>query len=141
MTAHSENFPWPSYYGHFNFFEKAIRNHSRVRKLEASDKEGVYHVKLDDGRTIRTFVCECYSFGVAEYHEVLERVGRVDAVVISSNWCGYTGSAKRATYEDETGLFSIRDFMAALNKRPIWTYTTDYDRKRAKKAGWSFEKR
>ena len=134
MPAHSEKFPWPSYYGHFKFFEDRMAQHSKVRSLE-NIGGGVYNLTLSDSRNLKIFVCECYSYGTAEYIETLDKVGKVDAVIISSNWCGYTVELKLNCRHDEVGLFDIRDFMAALNQNDYWLYLNEHDEKSFRKRG------
>ncbi|MGQ0661528.1 hypothetical protein [Sphingosinicella sp.] len=134
MPAHSEYFPWPSYYGHFDFFEQRMRSHNRVRNLENLG-DGRYRLTKTDGSVLEVFVCECYSFGAAEYLETTSNLGRLDAIIISSNWCGYTVDAKAECRRDRVGLFDIRDFMAALNRRDFWTYLSDWDQERLRKRG------
>jgi hypothetical protein len=136
MTAHSTQFPWSSYYGNFDFFESRMRAHQRVQGLSRTEEDGVYLLRLVDGRQLRVFVCECYSFGVAEYHEVLDNIGKVDAVVISSAWCGYTRQAKEYTREQHVGLFKVGEFMGALNKPKIWEYMSQEEKERqSRKSG------
>ena len=121
MPANSEEFPWPSHYGHFNFFEKRMKDHGRVGSI-TPDGDGVYLLMRSDGQELRVFICECYSFGVAEYLEVLKKVAEVDAVVINSMWCGYTSEAKRQATSDHKGLFKVSEFMGALNMQDYWNY-------------------
>lgn len=89
MPAHSETFPWPSYYGHFDFFEKRMAAHSRVDHLQSLGN-GLYDLTRSNGKTLKVFVCECYSFGVAEHLEATSKLGHLDAIIIASNWCGYS---------------------------------------------------
>jgi hypothetical protein len=93
MPAHSESFPWPPHYGHFKFFESRMRGHSRVSTLTARGG-GVYELSLVSDKSLRIFICECYSYGVAEYIETTEILGALDVVIINSSWCGYTYEAK-----------------------------------------------
>jgi len=128
-------FPWPPYYGHFNFFETVMRQHrcvSNVKKVDAH----TYELTLSTGGKLRVFICECYSYGVAEYAETTAALGSFDAILINSNWCGYTPDAKRICRGDKVGLFKIRDFMAALNKRDFWSYLTDAEIQSFKEKGW-----
>lgn len=134
MPAHSETFPWPSYYGHFNFFEQRMRTHSRVRDLDALGK-GRYRLTKINGETLEVFICECYSYGSAEYIETIANLGRLDVIIISSNWCGYTDDLKMACRDERVGLFDIKDFMAALNRHDYWLYLNDWDEKRLKERG------
>lgn len=134
MPAHSEEFPWPSCYGHFSFFEQRMHAHSRVRDLEASG-EGKYRLFKTDGTVLETFICECYSYGAAEYLETTTKLGKLDVIIISSNWCGYSDDLKMQCRDEQVGLFSIRDFMAALNRPDFWAYLSDWDKERYKKRG------
>ena len=47
------------------------------------------------GKSLRAFICECYSFGGAEYFETIQSLGKMDVIVINSDWCGYTTEAER----------------------------------------------
>ena len=134
MPATSNSFPWPSYYGHFNFFEQRMRGHSKVRELEALGN-GRYRLTRLNGDVLQVFVCECYSFGAAEYLETTENLGRLDAVIIDSSWCGYTDEAKVQCRAEAVGLFKIRDFMAALNRPDYWCYLNEWEEKRLKARG------
>jgi hypothetical protein len=128
-------FPWPPYYGHFQFFEKRMRQHGCVRELKASG-DGIYELTDKFGKTLRVFICECYSFGAAEYLETINAIGNVDVIVINSAWCGYTSEAKRLCRDDKVGLFKIGDFMAALNKPKLWTYLNESETEAFKEKGW-----
>lgn len=127
MPGHSETFPWPSYYGNYSFFENRMRTHSKIQNLRHVDN-GLYEIALTDGRTLRVFICECYSYDLAEYYETIENFGEVDAVIINSNWCGYTLDAKSHCLENNVGLFDIGGFMSALNRERFWEVMTDYER-------------
>jgi hypothetical protein len=61
---------------------------------------------------------------LAEYHESVENLGNLNAVVINSNWCGYTMDVKLHCQKHEVGVFDIIGFMAALNLRNYWEYLT-----------------
>ncbi len=112
-----------SYYGNYKFFEDRMITHSNVARLRNTG-EGLYEIDLIDSRTLVVFICECYSFGIAEYHESVENLGDLDAVVINSNWCGYTMDVKLYCQERNVGVFDIKGFMAAINKRNFWEYLT-----------------
>ncbi len=69
MPAHNNDFPWLSYYGHYRFFEERMAAHNKVSGIQQVDV-GLYDLTRNNGSVIRVFICDCYSFGVAEYHEV-----------------------------------------------------------------------
>ena len=127
MPAKSEKYPWPSHYGHFRFFEDRMRTHHAVASLD-SLSGGFYGLTLKDGRVLRTFICECYSFGVAEYIEMVEKCGPVNLIVINSAWCGYTYEAKLYCKEQRIGLFKVGDLMAALRRYDFWDYLNEQER-------------
>jgi len=133
MSAHNNSFPWMSYYGNYKFFEKRMLTHSKVSHMRNTG-EGLYEIGLSDGRTLVVFICECYSFGVAEYHESVENLGHFDAVVINSNWCGYTMDVKLHCQELKVGVFDIKGFMAALNIRNFWEYLTKEENERLQRS-------
>ena len=127
MTAHNKTFPWSSYYGNYRFFEERMNSHGKVRDLREIDS-GLYELILNDGRELRVFICECYSYDLAEYYETVENIGKVNAVIINSNWCGYTLDAKTHCMNNQVGLFDIRTFMSALNRERFWEVMTDYEK-------------
>ena len=105
-----------------------MREHSKVLGLQKINT-GLYDVCLLDNRVLRVFVCECYSFGDADYHETVENSGPVNAVVISSNWCSYDFEMKLARMQEEVGVFDLQGFMAAINRPKYWEYMTESERK------------
>jgi len=113
-----------SHYGEYQFFEERMRNHNKVSKLK-NIQGGLYEILLKNGKTLKIFICECYSYGVAEYEETVQNLGPLDAIIINSNWCGYSSEAKSYCRERLVGLFDIREFMAALNLTRYWEYPTE----------------
>ncbi|WP_211371072.1 hypothetical protein [Dechloromonas hortensis] len=109
-----------------------MKDHDKVARLTAADT-GLYDVYLNDGRVLRVFVCECYSFGGAEYYETTQKLGAVDAVVINSNWCGYSFELKIACQKEKVGVFDISGFMSAINLKRHWEFMTEAERERLKK--------
>lgn len=135
MPARNKKFPWMGHYGHYNFFESRMREHSKVDSVTQINPS-YYHIERTHGETLRTFICECYSFDVAEYIEATNELGELDAVVINSNWCGYTCEVKRYCMSEQVGIYDIAGFMAALNMDKHWEYLTEYERKKFAENGW-----
>ncbi|WP_424945891.1 hypothetical protein [Candidatus Spongiihabitans sp.] len=129
MPAHNDSFPWMSYYGNYRFFEDRMGSHNKVSDVRNTG-EGLYEIDLKDGRTLVAFICDCYSFGLAEYQESVERLGKLNAVVINSNWCNYTMDLKLHCQEKEVGVFDIGSFMAALNQQKFWEYLSEEEKER-----------
>lgn len=134
MPAHSENYPWPSHYGHFNFFESRMRSHGRVRNCTPVGG-GVYELTRNNGEVLRVFICECYAYGVAEYLETIENLGSVDVAIINSAWCGYTDEVKFHCRDLQVGVFTIGEFMGALNRVDFWNYFTEDQEERYREIG------
>lgn len=135
MAARNEAFPWTSHYGHYEFFEEQMNRHGKVASLSPRGT-GLYDLTRWQGDPLRVFICECYAFGVAEYMETVKRLGQIDSVIINSYWCGYSPEAKRFCRDARVGLFSIGEFMAALNRADYWSYLTDAEKEDFKKRGW-----
>ena len=135
MPAHNENFPWMGYYGDYIFFEENMREHSKVSSI-AKVNPSRYDIKCSDGKIIRVFICECYSFDVAEYTEACQKLGKLNAIIIYSNWCGYTLGVKRQCRNEKVGVYNIRGFMAALNMDCYWQYLTEDEKEKFKENGW-----
>lgn len=58
-----------SYYRNYNVFKRNIATHSKVLDVKEIDaSNGLYQIVQED-RILKIFICECYSFGVAEYEE------------------------------------------------------------------------
>jgi hypothetical protein len=112
-----------------------MKAHSLVSDIK-SQGNGVYDLTTEYGRTLKIFICECYSFGAAEYVEATQFLGKIDAIVINSAWCGYTLEAKRLTRNAKVGLFKIGTLMSALNRADFWNYLTDQEREAFEKNGW-----
>ena len=134
MTSYNDSFPWMSYYGHYNFFEDRMQSHVTVSSVR-NIGDGLYEISLVNGRILKVFICECYSYGIAEYYESVEKLGKLDAVIINSIWCGYTMDAKLHCREHEVGLFDIRGFMAALNIKDYWKYLTNEEKEYLEERG------
>ena len=123
MVAANKEFPWMSYYRNYDFFLKKLRVHNKVNEIEIIDpKNGIYKIHLSDS-SINIFICECYSFGMAEYYELLDKIDvEIDAIVINSNWCSYSSDVKEQCKELRVGVFKIGEFLGAINRSDFWNY-------------------
>ncbi|MDR2249015.1 hypothetical protein [Acinetobacter sp.] len=123
MVAANKEFPWMSYYGNYKFFLSRLKNHDKVLRIEPIEaKNGIYKIHLSN-RILNIFICECYCFGVAEYYELLDKVdAKIDAIVINSNWCGYTSEVKELCKEFNVGVFEFGEFFGAINRKDFWNY-------------------
>jgi hypothetical protein len=134
MPAHSDNFPWPNYYNHFDYFEGAMQQHRKIASIKM-EGSGVYRLVRLKGDTLRIFICDCYAFGVAEYMETVKQLGAVDVVIINSAWCDYSPDAKWHCRNEHVGLFRIGEFMSALHRDDYWAHLTDQEKEYFKEKG------
>lgn len=135
MPAQSDEFPWPSYYGEFDFFEERMKSHSQVLSIARIDK-GLYHLTTLDNRELKVFICECYAFGVAQYIESIQNLGPLDAVIINSNWCGYSDEVKLHCRNSKVGVFKIGEFMSALHHSDYWNFLSEWQAEMFREKGW-----
>lgn len=135
MPAHNEDYPWMNYYGCYDFFEERMHEHSKVSSI-VKVSPSRYDIECSDGEIIKAFVCECYSFDVAEYTEVCQKLGKLNAIIICSRWCGYTPDVKRQCRNEKVGVYNISGFMAALNTKSYWQYLTEDEKKKFKENDW-----
>ena len=112
-----------------------MNSHERITALNAKGG-GVYDLKRGDGEVLRVFICECYAYGVAEYKDTVDNLGKINAVIINSAWCGYSPDAKFHCREQHVGLFKISEFMAALHRNDYWNYLTKDEKEYFEKQGW-----
>lgn len=134
MAAYSDTFPWLSYYGQYNFFEDRMKEHSNIKAINKISPS-LFKIILHNDINIKVFVCECYSYGVAEYYETVENLGNIDIIIINSLWCDYTSDVRYQCYLKGVGVFNIKGFMAALNAQNPCTYLTKDEKEYYKKQG------
>jgi hypothetical protein len=135
VPAHSDHFPWPSYYKNFDGLERILSGHSKVDEIKSLG-DGLYELRRKQGDTLRLFICECYSFGVAEFVESNEKIGPLNAILISSAWCGYSIDVKRMCRDQGIGVFDTKGLMAALNRQQFWLHLTDRETETFSERGW-----
>jgi len=134
MAAYSEDFPWLSYYGQYDFFEDRMEEHSNVKAI-TKISPSLFTITLHNDTELKVFVCECYSYGMAEYYETVENLGNVDIIIISSLWCSYTGDVRYQCYLKGVGVFNIKGFMGALNAQNPCKYLTKGEKEYYKEQG------
>lgn len=98
------------------FFEQAMRAHTRVRDVSAVD-DHVYllrrHGQLSD---VRVWVCDVYTLGIADYMAIRDAAPDTNAIVVLSQWNHYTPQARQQGKEDGVGIFKFGEFMSALHR-------------------------
>lgn len=133
MAAFSKNFPWISHSGNYKYFEDSLSFHDKIDYLKRVNEEGLYEIGLLNKNKLRIFICDCYFFGVADYHEVIEKVGKIDCIVINSLWCGYSSEVKEYCKLRKIGVFKFGEFIGAINLNNYWEYISKEERERLKR--------
>lgn len=124
MPAANEEFPWLSYYENYDYFEQMVKKHNKIKSIQNIDI-GLYEITLARNKKLRLFICDCYSFGMAEYYETIGNFGDLDIIVIGSLWCSYTMDLKSYCMSNKIGLFKPKDFMAAIHNKQYWEYMNE----------------
>lgn len=124
MPAANEEFPWLSYHENYDYFENMLKNHSKIKDFQNKDC-GLYEITLASDERLSLFICDCYSFGIAEYYETIDNIGELDIIIISSLWCSYAMDLKSYCMSNKIGLFKPKDFMAAIHNKQYWEYMNE----------------
>lgn len=94
--------------------ERFLSDHSGIAKMEEMSR-GVFIVEKKNGTRLRVFVTHTYFFTEYTYDKVLSEDPNISAIICSSPYASYTDSAKERCIADEVGLFTLPEFMGAVN--------------------------
>ena len=94
--------------------EKFLRNHKGIATMEPISR-GVFILEKKNGSRFRVFVTHTYFFTEYTYDKVQSEDPNITAIVCSNPYGGYTESAKERCLADNVGLFTLREFMGAIN--------------------------
>ncbi|MFV0551531.1 MAG: hypothetical protein ACK5L6_06400 [Anaerorhabdus sp.] len=64
-----------------DFFEKAMRNHNKVRNIKKLSTS-YYEIHRRDLSTIRVFVSNYYALSLSDYYDVLEDYDDIDLIIV-----------------------------------------------------------
>jgi hypothetical protein len=103
------------------FLEKVLGEHTRVESFD-SDGDRTYTVVRNQGDTLRIYLTGKYTFGILDYYELRANHPTVDCIVAASPYLSYTRDAKEAARGDCVGLFTMKEFLGALNYTRVWEY-------------------
>ena len=96
------------------YFLQRMRDHHRIRKVE-SISANRHDLTTDDGRLVKVFLTDTYTFSESDYAELRAEYPEVDCIVSASSWNHFTPEAERAARTDKIGAFSIGEFMGAVH--------------------------
>lgn len=109
------------------FFERAMRNHNKVRKINKLS-DSYYEIVRLDLSSIRVFVSNYYALSLADYYEVLEEYSDIDCLITISNWNGVTQDAYAQGKRNSVGVFKMDEFLGAINFEEPSRYIRPIDR-------------
>ncbi|SIR68672.1 hypothetical protein SAMN05878482_10533 [Peribacillus simplex] len=117
------------------FFLDVISKHQSVKSVKQIGLPLFKLIKKNDSE-LRVLLVNIYILSESEFLDIFSRYQNIDAIVNSSNWNDYTGSAKNLAKEHNIGLFNFKEFMGALNydnKHFFINYITAAEREENKK--------
>lgn len=117
------------------FFLDVISKHQSVKSVKQIGLPLFKLIKKNDSE-LRVLLVNIYILSESEFLDIFSRYQSIDAIVNSSNWNDYTGSAKNLSKEHNIGLFNFKEFMGALNydnKQFFINYITAAEREENKK--------
>lgn len=103
------------------FFSRVISQHSTVKKLKKISDQ-LYELERKDDTKLNVYLTDLYTLGITDYFNIRSMYPNVNCIVIASQWHGYTHKAKDQAVADQIGLFTVVDFMKALNHESYWTF-------------------
>lgn len=106
-----------------DFFENAIKRHNKVKEL-TQISNNYYLIKRINGKDVNVLVNNIYTLGLADYYEIVNTYGSIDAIVIMSNWNGYTTQAKSIARKENIAILGFTEFLGAMNYDNINKYTS-----------------
>lgn len=115
---------WNVPYSVITFFEKALRGHNMVLKFTRTD-DILFHLTLQTGQTMDVLLVNEYTLGLAAVLRARDEFPTAEHIVTGANWNAYTMEAKEYGWDNELGVFNLREFLGALN----WTEPIKYHRK------------
>jgi len=108
------------------YFERAMRGHSKVINC-TKISDSYYKLQREDMSPLLVFVSNYYALSAADYFEITEEY-RVDCLITISNWNSVTQDAYEIGKANGIGVFTMNEFMGALNCAKPSTYIRPIDR-------------
>lgn len=124
MPDHYTKFPRPE---SIRFFEQAMRTHSKVRNIEKLS-DSYYKIDRIHLPSIRVFVSNYYALSLSDYYDVLDEYSDIKCLITISNWNQVTPEAYAQGKRNSVGVFTMEEFMGALNFDRPSNYIRPIDR-------------
>lgn len=97
----------------------AIRRHRLVSSAEIELSE-FYRAIIDVKRKkfysrLKVYVADVYVLTASDVSEIMMSYPEVNCIVVISNWDHYTDMAKEEAQNNQIGVFTLSEFLEALN--------------------------
>lgn len=104
-----------------NYTLAAIRRHHLVVTAEL-EEQAFYKAIVDVKRRrfyprLKVYIADVYILTVSDVNEIMEAYPEVNSIVVISNWDHYTNIAKEEARINGIGVFTLAEFLEALNYR------------------------
>lgn len=109
------------------FFEQALRNHDKV-KCVVKLSDSYYEIIRNELSSIRVFVSNYYALSIADYFDVKEDYSDIDCLITISRWNRVTQEAYIQGKCNHVGVFTMDEFLGAINFEKPYTYIRPIDR-------------
>lgn len=101
-----------------NYFHRVMSGHEKVDRvilIEEDFYKAIFEIYLTDGRLLITYIADVYVLTAADVREVVSEYEDVNCIVVVSNWDHYTPDAKNIAKEMRIGVYTLKEFMKAIN--------------------------
>ena len=118
------------------YFEQVLNRHDRVlswNKLSNS----YYEIQREELPSIRVFVSDYYALSISDFFEITNEYD-IDCLITISTWNKVTQDAYELGKSNGVGVFTMNEFMGALNCARPCTYVRPIDREDNDRPGFEF---
>ena len=64
---------------------------------------------------MKTYIADVYVLTASDVNEIISKYSDIDCIVVISNWDHYTDLAKNNAKKYGVGVFTLNEFLVALN--------------------------
>ena len=108
------------------YFENAMNQHNRVLSWQKIS-DSYYKISRKELPPIFVFVSNYYVLSISDYYEISSAYS-IDCLITISNWNRVTQDAYELGRGNCVGVFTMNEFMGALNCAKPSTYIRPIDR-------------
>lgn len=98
------------------FFNKAIKKHEQVLSIKQISNI-IYEITRVENDIINVYLTNVYIVSIADVQEIITNSNnyKINVIVTMSAWNSYTLEAKKFAKDQNIALFTLKEFMGALN--------------------------